>query len=114
MNHFDYNICHIPGKELYTADVAPTAKPGKNSIAFQNELEMFVEAVTFALPASDSRLCEHQKSDPRCSLIRSYCVQGWPVQSHITTNLQPYWEVRSELTVCNDILLRGSRMRIVV
>jgi len=52
MNRFDYHICHIPGKEL---SQAPTSEPGKNSIGFQNELEMFVEAVTSALPASDSR-----------------------------------------------------------
>ena len=41
MNRFDYTICHVPGKHLYTADAlsrAPTAEPGKNSIAFQNEV----------------------------------------------------------------------------
>ena len=120
MNRFDYDICHVPGKDLYTADAlsrAPTAEPGKNSVAFQSEIEMFVEAVTSAIPASDSRLkeyLEHQKSDPVCSLIRSYCAQGWPVQSKISTNMQPYWEVRSELTVCNDLLLRGSRIVVPV
>ena len=110
----------VPGKDLYTADSlsrAPTAEPGKNSIAFQDELESFVEAVTAALPASESRLkeySEHQKSDPICSLICSYCAEGWPAQSNIPTNIQPFWEVRSELTVCNDLLLRGSHIVVPV
>ena len=112
INRFYCTICHVPGKHLYTADTlpqAPTAEPRKNSIAFQNKVEVLVEAVTSTLPASNSRLkehCEQQKSDPICSFIHSYCTQGWSVQS--------YWEVHSELTVCNDILLRGSRIVVSV
>ena len=116
LNRFDYDICHVPGKKLCTADTlsrAPIAEPGPNSIAFQNELELFMEAVTSSLPTSHNRLqeyCDEQKVDPVCSRIRSYCTSGWPDISQIPPDLKPYAEIRSELTLCNDILLRGWRI----
>ena len=116
LNRFDYDICHVPGKNLCTADTlsrAPTAEPGPTSVAFQNELEAFMDAVTSSLPASSNQLreyCDKQKADPVCSLIRSYCISGWPDTAHTLPYLKPYAEIHSELTVCNDILLRGWRI----
>ena len=52
---FDYNIIHVPGKLLYTADTlshAPTTLPDVDSNALQNEVEGFVSYVTKCLPAS--------------------------------------------------------------
>ena len=120
LNRFDYNICHVPGKNLCTADTlsrAPTAKPGPNSIAFQNELEVYMHLISSSLPASSARLqeyCDEQKEDPVCSLIRSYCATEWPDAADVPSNLKPYSEVRSELTLCNDILLRGCRIVVPV
>ena len=116
LNRFDYDISHVPGKKLCTADTlsrAPIAEPGPNSVAFQNELELFMEAVTSSLPTSHNRLqeyCDEQKTDPVCSRIRNYCTSGWPDISQIPLDLKPYAEIRSELSLCNDILLRGWRI----
>ena len=70
LNRFDYEICHVPGKILCTANTyfrAPIAEPGSNSVASQNELEIFMEAVTSSLPTSHNRLqeyCDKQKQTP--------------------------------------------------
>ena len=105
---------------LCTADTlsrAPVAEPGPNSIAFQNELEVCMHLITSSLPASSSRLQEYhdkQKEDQECSLIRSYCTTEWPDAADVPPNLKPYSEVRSKLTLCNDILLRGCRIVVPV
>ena len=120
LNRFDYDICHVPGKNLCTADTlsrAPVAEPGPNSIAFQNELEVYMHLITSSLLASSSHLQEYhdkQKEDQECSLIRSYCTTEWPDATDVPPNLKPYSEVRSELTLCNDILLHGCRIVVPV
>ena len=55
MDRFDFNINHVPGKHLCTADTlsrSPVARAGPNSVAFEKEIESFVEAVVTTLPAS--------------------------------------------------------------
>ena len=103
----------MPGKELYTADAlsrAPSSVAGIISQKFQKELESFVDTITSVLPASSDPLEEYrtaQKADTTCSLIRHYCDKGWPHKSQVPNNLKPYCEVQSELSVCNDLLLRN-------
>ena len=105
---------------MCTADTlsrAPTAKPELNSIAFQNELEAYMHLISSSLPASSARLqqyCDKQKEDPVCSLISSYCATEWPDAANVPSNLKPYSEVCSELTLCNDILLLGCRIVVPV
>ena len=70
-----------------------------------------------SLPASSSRLQEYrdkQKEDQECSLIRSYCTTEWPDAADVPPNLKPYSVVRSELILCNDILLRGCHIVVPV
>ena len=54
---FNYSICHVPGKLLYTADAlsrAPTGKVEENSL--QEEAKALVESVVESLPTSPQRL----------------------------------------------------------
>ena len=60
------------------------------------------------LPASQGRLknfLDAQKSDKVCTLVAEYCRKGWPKKHNVTELVRPYWEVRGELTLCNDLLL---------
>ena len=113
LDRFDYTIHHVLGKELYTADAlsrAPTSVAGVVSKNFQNELENFMDTITSLLPASSTRLQEYraaQKADTTCSLIRQYCEKRWPHKSQVTEQLKPYCELQSELSICNDLLLRN-------
>ena len=49
-----------------------------------------------------------------CSHIHSYCATEWPDAADMPSNLEPYSEVYSELTLCNDILLCGCRIVVPV
>lgn len=76
---FRYTIHHVTGKQLYRADAlsrAPVSQPGKISHQFREEVEMLLEAVTSALPASKPRLEAYrhaQAEDAICAQVREYC-----------------------------------------
>ena len=48
MDRFHFNISHVSGKHLCTADIlfqSPVTEAGPNSAAFENKLESFIESV---------------------------------------------------------------------
>lgn len=56
---FSYNIHHVPGKDLHTADTlsrAPLAKSSKEHIAEGELTESFVSAITSLLPGNEDCL----------------------------------------------------------
>ena len=67
------------------------------------------------LPASDTRLqqiIEAQDEDPVCRHIKTYCSEGWPDKQSLNDATKPYWSTRGELTVVQNILLKGTRIGI--
>ena len=40
----------------------------------------------------------------------SYCTAGWPRKQMLTDNLLPYWKVRGQLSLYEDLLLYGSQI----
>ena len=113
LDRFDYTICHVPGKEMYTADTlsrAPVGPPGRSSEAFQGEVEAFIESVVRNLPAGEKRLDEYrrcQAADPTCQLVRKYCQEGWPCKRKLTQDLLPYFDARSRFSIGRDLLLHN-------
>ena len=63
------------------------------------------------LPATDKRLVEikeAQDSDTTCSKVKQYCKEGWPTK--VNGELKKYQAVAGELTVHNNLLMKGSRL----
>ena len=111
---FDYDIEHIPGKHLYTADtLSRSPLPTTGDKRLEELTETAVRACVSNLPASQDRLknfLDAQKSDKVCTLVAEYCRKGWPKKHNVTELVRPYWEVRGELTLCNDLLLYNTRI----
>ena len=66
------------------------------------------------LPVSTQRLDEYrraQNSDPVCSLVSKHCRNGWPGKQCVDEVMKPYWEVRGEVSMHDNLLLFGSRMQ---
>ena len=119
LDRFSYDITHVPGKELYTADTLSRAplsdQPSADSIALQDLAELCVIAAVSNLPASNPRLETYRKAqsrDPICQKILKYCHEGWPDKREIDPPVGAYWEAQGELTVGNGLLMH--RQRIVV
>jgi len=75
LSRFQYQITHVPGKQLYTADTlsrAPISSTESNDL--QEEADLLMEISVDHLPASSQRIDELKKaqaSDPVCSTIIS-------------------------------------------
>nr|XP_058955069.1 uncharacterized protein K02A2.6-like [Pocillopora verrucosa] len=113
--HFQ-EISHVPGKKMYIADAlsrlqALHADP-QPTIA-DDEMTAHVASVITGLPASDTRLqqiIEAQEEDPVCRQIKTYSSEGWPDKHSVNDAMKPYWSSRGELTVVQNILLKGTRI----
>ena len=110
---FDYTISHVPRKHLYTADTLFTSACYLPRCQESAQTELFVQAITFNLPASAERLREYraaQEQDSTCSQLIAFCKHGWPNKDQLTGDLLRYWCVRGELSVHDDLLFRGHRI----
>ena len=45
-----------------------------------------------------------------CRQIKTYCSGGWPDKHSVNDAMKPYWSSRGELTVVQNILLKGTRI----
>ena len=112
---FDYTVCHVPGKSLYTADTlsrAPLPHSARDCCNADFIEEQVLEVIS-QLPASKEYLQlykQTQAKDAICTRLIHYCQNGWPPQSQIKSDLLLYWDARSELTICDGLLLYGSRI----
>ena len=114
---FNYSISHVPGKELYTADAlsrAPITSFSSTKEIDDNQTELFINAIVSSLPASADRLQEYraaQQADNHCQQLIDFCKRGWPeYKRQLPGDLHKYWPVRGELTLHDDLLLRGRRI----
>ena len=116
MMRFDFTIIHIPGKELVTADTlsrAPVSNPTNDDQWKNQETQVHVDAVYNSLPATEKRIQEikdQQRKDEICRQLIVYCKHGWPDKEEIPVPLKPYYPFPYELTVVNDLSMRGSRI----
>ena len=117
---FTYTISHVPGKNLTVADTlsrAPVTSPTSEEMQFSTSVEAYVNLVLQGMPATEKRLEQIQQAQKQdtvwCKLIK-YCQEGWPQKNLIPGPVKSYVHVAAELTVQNDLLLRGSRIVIPV
>ena len=112
--HFK-QVTHVPGKKMYIADaLSGLQTPGQAVTTVDDEeMKAHVASVISSLPASDGRLqqiMEAQEEDPVCRQIKTYCYEGWPDKHLLKDAIKPYWHYKGELSVAQNMLLKGSRI----
>ncbi len=93
---FKFDIVHVPGKQLITADMLSRA-PVKCTFTQkeeedEEEVKVIVDAMVQALPATDARLTtiiKNQKADPICEKVIQYCETEWPGKHALPAELGP-------------------------
>ena len=116
MMRFGFTISHVPGKEFYIADTlsrSPFSSVTVGDNQFEAEVGAYVNLLVQTLPATETRLQqirEAQLADHICSQVMEYCRHGWPHPSQIEGPIKKYVSVKDELSVCNNLLLRNSRL----
>ena len=116
MMRFQFSIYHVPGKSLIVADMlsrAPLDGVTDSDRTLQEDADAFVNLTLQSLPATEHRLediRQHQQQDEVCQLLVRYCQSGWPNKKQLPDIVKPYSSVAAELSVENDLLLRGCRI----
>ncbi|KAL6459873.1 hypothetical protein MHYP_G00316320 [Metynnis hypsauchen] len=110
---FTYNIVHVPGKALITADTLSRAPIRRPLTAEETQMEGEVQIFVHNLPASQSKLqqiAEHQRQDVICSQLILQCKRGRPRQEELPQQLKTYWVHQGELHMNGDLLMKGQRI----
>ena len=115
MMRFSYEVEHVAGKNLATADTlsrAPGSTPRQEDKEKEEETLAFVRSVVDSIPASDVRLEEvrkEQMSDRECSTIIKFCQEDyWPESAK--KDFPYYYVERHSLIVVGGLLLMGNRL----
>ena len=113
LDRFSFDITHVPGKELYTADTLSRAplhsKISVDSAELSELAELCVAHVITNLPAGNEKLDSYRKAQSEnvvCSRVIEYCRTGWPHRKDLDPSLKDYWQFRCELTICDGLLMR--------
>ena len=112
------HVYRVPGKYLYTADVlSRSPSPAKSNDCEADKLEtsaeLVISTVVSHLPGTPNHLKAlsiAQSEDKSLQQVKMYCKEGWPDRQRIEDKLKPFWFVRNEFSVNNNLLLRGSRI----
>lgn len=103
---FSFDIVHVPGKQLITADTLSRA-PVKQEGTLEDkdkeaEVAVFIDMLRNSLPATETRLKkteEKQKADSVCAKLIEYCSTEWPQKHALPPELGPYWPEKENLTL---------------
>ena len=105
MMRYQYDIIHVPGKDLNTADYlsrSPLHETGSDDL--QKEVHAYIDLIFRYLPASDRRLAQiqqHQEKDPILKRWREEVSGGGRRRKSDNYN---------DLSICNGLLLKGNRI----
>lgn len=117
LDRFSYDIKHVRGKELYTADTLPWApvygQTSQDNVTQQDLAELCIMSTISHLPASNKRMEMYRKAqfnDPTCQQILKYCQERWPKKNQLDPFPKPYWEAQGELKEGEGVLMNCQRM----
>jgi len=112
---YKFNIVHIPGKEFFIPDNLsrdPMANTEPDTDILEEE-QLFLNSIIGKIPAKPQYLVNvltKQKEDPVCEKLKEYITNGWPEKKTLSSHLLTYWRVKDELTLQNEMLLKGERL----
>ena len=93
-----FDIAHVPGKELYTADDLSRASLATSKTS-DNDLtclaEAYVNAGLLILPASDRRLEEIRSAlekDDTLRVVMHHVQNGWPDKKTMNSPVKTYFK----------------------
>ena len=116
---YDYEIKHVPGKLLHTADALSRAPLkdtiNSNEVSQAEDIEFHMSSVISTLPVSDSKLntfSQEQAEDSVCNTLISYCQNGWPSKSSLPSCMKPYWKFQGDFSLHGNLLLYQDRVTI--
>ena len=110
---YHFTICYIPGVTNHLADCL-SRLGGQKDTSKLPKLHLY-QITNQLCTRSDSlnQLRVSMDADDELALQKQTITQGWPSSiKQVPQILQPYWTFREELTVEDDLFLKGTRIGI--
>ncbi|XP_030204757.1 uncharacterized protein K02A2.6-like [Gadus morhua] len=114
---YSYDIVHVPGKSLWTADTLSRSPVQKKMTANDTELmestNIYVDCIVNNLPVSPTfmdTLKAQLEADSVCSRVMKMCADGWPDHAQQEPLLKHFWPEQATLTVQDGLLLKDTRL----
>lgn len=116
MMRYSYKIFYSPGKDLVIADtLSRKPLPCEETSELEEEMSAYIHLVNSNIPITDTylaKIIEEQNQDPICTALVEYTTKGWPSKNKVVPKLQAYWSVKDELSINDNLLMRGTRLLI--
>ena len=115
MQKYDYSLEYRPGKELFLPDMlsrAPLSETADDNM--EEDIALHVHLLTSSLPVSKSKLEEIKDvtaDDQSLRELKETIKSGWPeTKAQAPASIRVYWDVRSELSELDGIILKSERI----
>ena len=93
---------------------APIGNPSLTEEQFAAEVHCYVNSVLDNIPATNNKLLNiatEQEKDSVCKNLKWYVLNGWQNdKSLVNETVKIYWQFRAELSIQNNLLMRGNRI----
>ena len=112
---YTFSFKFVPGKNIPVADTLSRAfLDDSNPEIPETELNCFIHTVNDHGSVSKSKLTEfavETSKDPTLKKLKDYVLNGWPNnKSQVDPAVRPYFSFRDEITIYQDVLLKGDRI----
>lgn len=115
---YDLIVSYTKGSKMYISDTlsrAPVDNDNNlddNLEEFEQNLNIHINLLTSNLAISQEKLdkiSEHSNNDVILQKLKQYFFQGWPQSKNLCDSLVlPYWNVKEEIHVINNILFKNN------
>ncbi|XP_046373937.2 uncharacterized protein K02A2.6-like [Haliotis rufescens] len=106
---YDYKIVHRKGTQHTNAD-ALSRLPAPDSGKPMEDMTVLMLQELDTCPLKSKDISIQTGKDRTLSIVREFVIRGWPQRDKLDDHYEPYYRVRSELSVMDGCLLRGSRV----
>ena len=113
MQHYDYTVVHVPGKEMYMSDYLSRACEKKASVLNLDLDDPMPQVCDVVIRSASSvqTYCELTDRDDALKVVVSYTRTGWPKQKRLCHALaKPYWQFRDHISEYDGLLFYGERL----
>lgn len=116
MVRFNPTVQYVPGEEQVVSD-ALSRKPSPHNVddtVLSQDISVYVDAVERGWQASPGKLQEIRyatEDDKELRSVADFVITGWPRREEaVPASLLPYYQVRSELSVVDGLLIFRDRI----
>ena len=112
LQKYYFVVNYVPGKDICSDTLSRAPLKELTQEISETEINCQVHSVIYSFPISTERLKQLEVetlNDKAMQRVASYIAQGWP-RSRNQLNPKSYYNLRDELTVVNNLILKCSKI----